>query len=761
MADTVGEATFLVKIRDMVTGPMKGIAASISTTLRDISKIAAGNLLSTGIMKAVDGMKDLIAGGIAMNVTMDNLNVTFTTMLGSQRKATALMGDLTKFAAETPFELKDLAAAASSMLAVGKAGSEIIPMLKKLGDAAAGSTDGFAALPRIVRAVSQAIGKGKLQTEEMNQLAEAGIPAWGALAKEMKMSQSAVMALAAKGKLGMKEIGMLVDGLGNKYAGLAEKQSKSFSGMMSTLKDNVALAMAKITRPIYDKMTAVMAQIAKFMASGAFTKGLDRITAIVSHIMELLFKAFDSPLVKAVVKIAAIAAAIIAVGAALSWVPALYGLAAALAPTVAVVVAIGAAAAALGVLINNALNSEDAKQFKQQLADIWEMIKDIGLNLRDNLMPILGRIGDAIAGAFGATGSLQSGFNEFVGTALGGLSSILDFLTILTADFGKTWEFLTASATVAVLDIADRFGYLFGTQVPHWIAAITDGFIAGGAEIVNQWKTMFDALFKFLTSGFTIWFNLQSKQIQALAQSAALVAQGRPGDAANALLSSTTANNAAAAGQTVAAGIEFKNAMAPAVSSIMAKVQEAMSGVMNVMPGFKNSDAHQDGVQLVAKLWEQMTAVRDDKSGARDRADAFNKGMEDLGLNKLIGEIGKAAEWIKGGKAPGDIGDFLGEGVADLAKGVFGAIDQGIAIFHKEDKKKKKKVEFVGFSEMNKHIQAQLGKEDKDKKAQLAAAKKGAAAAEKGAAAGAAVVKGVDAVKKAVVGLAAGFGFGK
>lgn len=745
MADTVGEATFLVKIRDMVTGPMKGIAASISTTLRDISKIAAGNLLSTGIMKAVDGMKDLIAGGIAMNVTMDNLNVTFTTMLGSQRKATALMGDLTKFAAETPFELKDLAAAASSMLAVGKAGSEIIPMLKKLGDAAAGSTDGFAALPRIVRAVSQMIGKGKLQTEEMNQLAEAGIPAWGALAKQMKMTTAEVMALAAKGKLGVKEIGMLVDGLGNKYAGLAEKQSKSFSGMVSTLKDNVALAMAKITRPIYDKMTEVMAKIAKFMASGAFTKGLDRITAIVSHIMELLFKAFDSPLVKAVVKIAAIAAGIIAIGAALSWVPALYGLAAALAPTVAVVVAIGAAAAALGVLINNALNSEDAKQFSRQLTEIWGMIREIGLDLRDNLMPVLGRIGGAITEAFGATGSMQAGFNEFIGTVLGGLSSFLDFLTVFTTDFGKTWAFLELSGIAAVIGIADRFDYLFGTQIPFSVAAVVEGFAAAGLEIVNYWMKLFENLSTYITNVFNDATSNIARQITVRMKLVQAVASGDVGRVKS-VIGEVSALVGEGAANFNRRGVEFRKANADAEGGIAGKFAEAFAGVMKAMPKFELSRDAQTAQGDADRLLEQMIAGRDDRRNARGRADAFNNGMEKFGLNKVMAEVGKAVEWIKGGKAPGDIGDFLGEGVADLAKGVFGAIDQGIAFFHEKDKKKKKKVEFVGFAEMNKHIQAQLGKEDKDKKAALAAAKKAAAAGEKGAAAGVAVVKGVKEV---------------
>lgn len=733
MADTVGEATFLVKIRDMVTGPMKGIAASISTTMRDISKIAAGNLLSTGITRAVDAMKNFVAQGIATNMQMDNLNVTFTTMLGSQRKANKLMAELVTFAAKTPFEMEGLAQNAAALLATGNVGEQqVIPMLKKLGDAAAGSTEGFAAMPRVVRAIAQMMSKGKLQAEEMNQLAEAGIPAWGALAKQMGMSTAEVMALASKGKLGMKEIGMLVDGLGNKYAGLADKQSKTFSGMLSTLKDNVSLAMAKITRPIYDRMTLVMQKIAAYMDSGAFTKGLDRIVVVVSYIMDLLFKAFDSPLAMAVVKFAAILASVIAVGAALSWVPVLAGMAYAVAPFVAALGAIVALAALIGNMFRQAFSGPEGDRFRKTLQEIWVLLKEIGINLRDGLAAGLRIVGGVLSSIFGTTGSIQQGFNGMLGAGLDWIKGMLENMAILTTNWELTWQFMKEAAVAAIYWIGDQIVYTLNERIPFALAALIEGMIAGGTEFIKHWRTLFESLLLFVEAIFKAWFDAQMARIKGMIEAAKLIAKGRPGDAVSHLVNSEVGAVVGQAKANMQAGSDFVANTKEPIGKVGAAIAGAMANVWKAMPEFKSSAAGQKANEARDKTWGKMESARGQKKTGII-VDDF-KGM------------------LK--QVPDKIGEFIGEWTAKGGMGLFGGLEDALGMLKKkpevpaEPKKERKKYasEFVGFADMNKRIQGMLV--DTEKKKAADAAKKAAANAEKGAKAAVDNVKEAKATNK-------------
>ena len=63
------------------------------------------------------------------------------------------------------------------MIAMGWNAEDIIKDMETIGDAAAATGKGDEGLGRIILALSQIKSKGKLSTEELNQLAEAGISA--------------------------------------------------------------------------------------------------------------------------------------------------------------------------------------------------------------------------------------------------------------------------------------------------------------------------------------------------------------------------------------------------------------------------------------------------------------------------------------------------------------------------------------------------------------------------------------------------------
>jgi tape measure domain-containing protein len=231
-------------------------ANSLSQGIKNAFSFAGGFAIFDLIKKGFEGS---VKAGFEFDKVMEQNKIAFESMLGSADKANDILGKLSKMAAETPFEFPELATAAKKMLAFGFEANKIPSMLKNIGDAAAGLGLGADGVNRITTALGQMQAKGKISAQEMMQLTEAGIPAWDILAKAMGKSTAEVMKLSEKGLLpARKSIDMLVAGMEEKFPNMMEKQSKSFAGLMSTVKDNVQITFGKILEPAFNNMTSTV-----------------------------------------------------------------------------------------------------------------------------------------------------------------------------------------------------------------------------------------------------------------------------------------------------------------------------------------------------------------------------------------------------------------------------------------------------------------------------------------------------------------------
>lgn len=102
--------------------------------------------------------------------------IGFSTLLGN-KKGQQMMNDLDVFAKKTPFKTSNTIEQAQKLVAMGWDAKNIVRDMYTIGDAAAATGKGDEGLQRISLALSQIKSKGKLSTEELNQLAEAGISA--------------------------------------------------------------------------------------------------------------------------------------------------------------------------------------------------------------------------------------------------------------------------------------------------------------------------------------------------------------------------------------------------------------------------------------------------------------------------------------------------------------------------------------------------------------------------------------------------------
>jgi tape measure domain-containing protein len=218
-----------------------------------------GNVVKLGVAFAgaaiVGGLTAGAKAGIDFNSAIEQTTVSLSTMLGSQEKANDLIGEMTAFAAKTPYEFPELADSTKKLLAFGVAQEDIIPTMTMLGDISAGLGINVSELAELY---GKAKVQGRLFAEDVNQLTGRGIPVIQEFAKQFGVSESEVRGLVEAGKIGFPELQTALESLtgeSGKFGGLMAAQSQTFAGQWSTLKDTINQTMGQAMKPIFDWLT--------------------------------------------------------------------------------------------------------------------------------------------------------------------------------------------------------------------------------------------------------------------------------------------------------------------------------------------------------------------------------------------------------------------------------------------------------------------------------------------------------------------------
>lgn len=245
------------------------------------AKVAGFIGAAVGIKKAFDGL----TFGIRLAAQMEQAEVAFGTMLGSSKKAKAVLADINRFAASTPFELPGLVDASRKLLAFGTPAEELISVLRRVGDVSAGVG---APIEELAELYGKAQVSGRLFAEDINQLTGRGIPIIGELAKQFGVAESAVKQLVEKGQVNFGHLEAAFESLtskGGKFAGLMDAQSKTLGGLWSTLRDNVGAALRTIGETVISTLRLKSALESGISVIGRLTEWLQQIPALLESPM--------------------------------------------------------------------------------------------------------------------------------------------------------------------------------------------------------------------------------------------------------------------------------------------------------------------------------------------------------------------------------------------------------------------------------------------------------------------------------------------
>lgn len=232
--------------------------------------------------RLVAGFVDATNKGIDYNAMMETSNTKWVNMLGSQEKAAETQKVINDLASKTPYDYEGLDKFALKLTQAGLGGKDLQQNMINVGDAVAAVGGSTEALNGVSTALSQMLMKGKVSAEEMQQLAERGIPAWDLLATSMGKSKEEVIKLASEGKIMSAEVmPALIDQMGKAYGGSMATQAETFNGKLSTLKDTIAITQGELSKPMFELLKKPMQWL------------IDNVPLIPSKIEELKTKFTD------------------------------------------------------------------------------------------------------------------------------------------------------------------------------------------------------------------------------------------------------------------------------------------------------------------------------------------------------------------------------------------------------------------------------------------------------------------------------------
>lgn len=252
-----------------------------------------------------------VVAGVKYNASIESCQTSFEVMTGSAEKAAEVIDKLKKVGAETPFELPDLADTTQLLMNYGFSADEAMDSMMMLGDISQGSAE---KMSRIATAYGQMSSAGKVSLEDVKQMIEAGFNPLQEISESTGESMASLYDRISKGTISVDEITASMQRAtseGGKYFQSMEKQSQTFSGLISTLKDNAQQLLGEVVKPISDGLTesllpaaisaieqltqgfeengvAGMIQAAGNIVNGLFTGMTENAPMLISTGMELL-----------------------------------------------------------------------------------------------------------------------------------------------------------------------------------------------------------------------------------------------------------------------------------------------------------------------------------------------------------------------------------------------------------------------------------------------------------------------------------------
>lgn len=192
------------------------------------------------VQEAVEGQLEeqanSLTSGSSIAAGRETDKISFATLFGSKETADSYLTNLVGMANSTPFLYDDLTSMSKTLATYGYDADSILPVLQTIGDAGAALGQSTSDMTAVATAIGRMKSSNKTTLEYLNILNDRGIGAVGMLSDAYGVDQGTMYSMISKGEIaGQDAARIILDALSESFAGSMEAQSKTFSGITSTI----------------------------------------------------------------------------------------------------------------------------------------------------------------------------------------------------------------------------------------------------------------------------------------------------------------------------------------------------------------------------------------------------------------------------------------------------------------------------------------------------------------------------------------------
>ena len=254
-----------------------------------VGKFAAvqtiANLATGAIMGVARGIADFAATAQRMEV----LQLQLEAFTGSAEAASQAFDQFVEIAANSPFNLEQVASAGKIMMAFGIDTETAVKATEQLGIVAA-ATGGDLTL--LARNLGQIAAQGQAYTRDLTQFAIQGIPIWQEMSAVTGESVQSLKEMAREGKISFTIVQEALQNLsaeGTAFNELAQRMQETFAGRLARIEaatQRLALAFINGFNAMDRAMGGIVSGSMKLFADGIFkiAENMNTVIAIIASL---------------------------------------------------------------------------------------------------------------------------------------------------------------------------------------------------------------------------------------------------------------------------------------------------------------------------------------------------------------------------------------------------------------------------------------------------------------------------------------------
>jgi tape measure domain-containing protein len=254
-----GGAYVEVSLRSKVQAGARQVERELSAISKSLSSFGSSLTgIGAGVTAGFGSALAALYFPTKLAADAETTQAAFEALTGSTEKAKTMLAEIRQFAASTPFNFEGLTKASQTLLAYGTATEEVIPQLKLLGDISLGNQE---KLDRLAVAFGQVQAKGKLMAQEVNQMVENGFNPLQEISRTTGKSMDELFKTMESGGINFQTVvGAFKSATseGGRFFEAMDKQSRTLTGRLAALGDEITQALLPIGQAIMDVIKPVV-----------------------------------------------------------------------------------------------------------------------------------------------------------------------------------------------------------------------------------------------------------------------------------------------------------------------------------------------------------------------------------------------------------------------------------------------------------------------------------------------------------------------